>query len=135
VLSQSQVNGNTAIAPPGAGGPPLAAGGTANGGDAVLNSTQVDHNTTTCTNGAEIVNHGTMTLNKSEVNGNTTAGTDLVTSGAGSSTPRASGAVGSAILTLNNSQVNNNSAGSDGAAWPTACPCPARSPLSAGPSP
>src|SRR5215475_10166044 len=66
ILSKSEVNGNTATAPvpqPGEGGPPIAAGGLVNGGNATLNSTKVDNNTTSHTSGAGIVNHGTMTLN------------------------------------------------------------------------
>ena len=73
-LNKSEVDGNTAIAPipppPAPGqmsGPPIAAGGIANGGNAVLSNSEVDHNTAKFTSGAGIVNHGTMTLNKSEV--------------------------------------------------------------------
>jgi hypothetical protein len=87
-LNNSQVNGNTATAAPG-GGPPIAAGGIANGSDATLNNTQVDNNTASHTSGGGIVNHGTMALNNSEVNGNTAAGSGLVASGQGSSTLRA----------------------------------------------
>ena len=72
----SQVNGNTATAPvpPPGTGPPIAAGGIANGGDAVLNGVQVQGNTATTTSGAGIVNHGSMTINWSAVNNNTAAG-------------------------------------------------------------
>jgi hypothetical protein len=114
VLSKSQVDGNTATAPPGAGAPPIAAGGIANGGDAILNSTEVDNNTASHTSGAGIVNHGTMTLNKSEVNGNTAAGNGPVASGGGIIS--AQGEPGSlpTTLTLNNSQVDNNRAGGSG---------------------
>jgi hypothetical protein len=69
--------------PPVSGAPPIAAGGIANGGNAMLNSTKVDNNTGSFTSGAGIVNHGTMTLNKSEVNGNTAAGIGLDASGGG----------------------------------------------------
>jgi hypothetical protein len=124
VLSKSQVNGNTATAAPGEG-PPIAAGGIANGGDAVLNSSQVDNNTTSFTGGAGIVNHGTMTLNKSEVNGNTAAGTGLLASGGGIINAQGPpGAVGSAILTLNNSMVNNNTAGGVGGGIANGVPLP-----------
>ena len=81
-LNKSQVNGNTATAAPGEG-PPIAAGGIANGSDAVLNNSEVDNNTASHTSGGGIVNHGAMTLNKSEVNGNTAAGSGLVASGGG----------------------------------------------------
>ena len=113
-LSQSKVDGNTATAQAGPGGPPIAAGGIANGGNATLNSTQVDNNTASHTSGAGIVNHGTMTLNKSEVNGNTAAGTGPVASGGGIIS--AQGEPGSlpTSLTLNNSQVDNNHAGGSG---------------------
>jgi hypothetical protein len=90
MLNKSQVDGNTATAPPGGGGPPIAAGGIANGGNAVLNSTQVDNNTASHTSGGGIVNHGAMTLNKSEVNGNSAAGPAFSLPVAGSSAPRAS---------------------------------------------
>ena len=87
MVNNSEVNGNTATAPapqPGSqGGPPIAAGGIANGSDAVLNNSEVDNNTASHTSGAGIVNHGTMTLNKSEVNGNTAAGSGVVASGGG----------------------------------------------------
>ena len=113
-LSQSKVDGNTATAQAGPGGPPIAAGGIANGGNATLNSTQVDNNTASHTSGAGIVNHGTMTLNKSEVNGNTAAGSGPVASGGGIIS--AQGEPGSlpTTLTINNSQVNNNRAGGSG---------------------
>ena len=115
-INWSQVNGNAATAPapsgPG-GGPPIAAGGIANGCTAVLNNTQVDGNTAVNTSGAGIVNHGVMTLNNSEVNKNTAAGHGALASGGGiiNANP---GAPNSGILTLNNSRVNNNTAGGNG---------------------
>src|SRR4029077_12966139 len=57
ILSKSEVNGNTATAAPGEG-PPIAAGGIANGANAVLNSTKVDNTPASHTSGAGIVNHG-----------------------------------------------------------------------------
>ena len=88
VLNKSQVDGNTATAPvpqPGSGGgPPIAAGGIANGSEAVLNNSEVDNNTASHTSGAGIVNHGSMTLNKSDVNGNKAAGSGVFASGGGS---------------------------------------------------
>ena len=118
ILNNSRVDGNTATAPvptPGPGsGPPVAAGGIANGGNAVLSNSQVDHNTAEFTSGAGIVNHGTMTLNKSEVNGNTAAGSGVDASGGG--ILNAQGGPGSVptTLTLNFSQVSYNRAGGDG---------------------
>ncbi len=112
----SQVNGNTATAPvpaPGTG-PPIAAGGIANGGNAVLNGVEVEGNTATTTSGAGIVNHGTMTVNWSEVNHNTAAGTGGTASGGGivnANISKLTGAPVSGVLTINFSQVNGNSAG------------------------
>jgi len=116
-LNNSQVSGNTATAPVPSGpmsGPPIAAGGIANGGVAVLNRTQVNNNTASHTSGGGIVNHGTMTVTNSQVNGNTAAGTGPVASGGGIIS--AQGEPGSAptTLTLVNSQVNFNRAGGDG---------------------
>ena len=86
VLNKSEVVGNTAIAPAPSGpgsGPPIAAGGIANGGNALINNSNIDNNTASHTSGAGIVNHGSMTLNKSEVNGNTAAGSGVFASGGG----------------------------------------------------
>ena len=68
-----EVNGNTATAGPSPNGPPIAAGGIANGGTAELDHSQVDNNTATRGIGAGIVNHAMMTVSHSEVNGNTAA--------------------------------------------------------------
>jgi hypothetical protein len=136
ILNKSEVNGNTAIAPvpqPGSqGGPPIAAGGIANGGNAQLNSTEVDNNTASHTSGAGIVNHATMTLNKSEVNGNTAAGSGVIASGGGIIS--AQGPPGSVptTLTLNNSKVNNNRAGGDGGGIANGIPLPGPMPLIGG---
>jgi len=136
MLSKSQVNGNTATAPapePGSqGGPPIAAGGIANGGEAVLNSTQVDNNTASHTSGGGIVNHGTMTLNKSEVNGNTAAGTGVFASGGGIISAQGPPDAVATVLTLNNSKVNNNTAGGDGGGIANGVPLPGPMPLIGG---
>jgi hypothetical protein len=114
-LNHSQVNGNTATAPPSSEGPPIAAGGIANGGDAVLNHTQVDDNTASLTSGAGIVNHATMTLDHSEVNGNTAAGSGAAASGAGILNAQGPPGTGPATtLTIDHSKVDNNSAGGNG---------------------
>lgn len=118
-LNNSQVDGNTATAapqPPGPdSGPPIAAGGIANGGDAVLNNSQVNHNTASLTSGAGIVNHASMTLNHSEVNGNKAAGTGVAASGGGILNVQGPPGTGPAnTLTLNHSTVDNNSAGGNG---------------------
>jgi hypothetical protein len=131
-LSQSEVNGNTATAPPGAGGPPIAAGGIVNGGNATLNSTKVDNNTASATSGAGIVNHGTMTLNKSEVNGNTAAGTGVDASGGGIINAQGPPGTVPTTLTVNNSQVNNNHAGGEGGGIANGSTAPGPPPLFGG---
>ena len=112
----SQVNGNTATAPvpPPGTGPPIAAGGIANGGNAVITGSQIQNNTATTTSGAGIVNHGTMTINWSAVNHNTAAGAGGTASGGGivnANVGPITGAPVSGVLTINYSQVNGNSAG------------------------
>jgi hypothetical protein len=132
MLNNSQVDGNTATAAPGEG-PPIAAGGIANGSDATLNNTQVDNNTASHTSGGGIVNHGTMALNNSEVNGNSAAGSGLVASGGGIVNAQGPpGAVDTGILTLNNSHVNNNRAGGDGGGIANGVPFPGTMPLAGG---
>ena len=135
-LNNSQVNGNTATAPvpaPGSmSGPPIAAGGIANGGVAVLNNTQVNYNTASHTSGGGIVNHGTMTLKNSRVSGNTAAGSGIVASGGGIIS--AQGEPGSAptTLTLISSVVAFNRAGGDGGGIANGVPLPGPMPLVGG---
>jgi hypothetical protein len=135
-LNNSQVNGNTATAPvpqPGSmSGPPIAAGGIANGGVAVLNNTKVNNNTASHTSGGGIVNHGTMTLKNSQVNGNNAAGSGVVASGGGIIS--AQGMPGSVptTLTLINSRVNFNRAGGDGGGIANGVPLPGPMPLVGG---
>jgi hypothetical protein len=135
-LNKSEVNGNTATAPapqPGSqGGPPIAAGGIANGGVAELNNSEVDNNTAEFTSGGGIVNHGTMTLNKSEVNGNVAAGTGVIASGGG--IVNANGPPGSpdSVLNVNNTSVDNNRAGGDGGGIANGIPLPGPMPLRGG---
>ena len=120
VLNKSEVDGNTAIAPVpqpgGEGGPPIASGGIANGGDAVLNNSEVDNNVARFTSGAGIVNHGSMTLNKTDVDDNIAAGHGVLASGGGiiNAVGGPQGPANTGILTLNNSEVNNNRSGGDG---------------------
>ena len=104
----SQVNGNTATAPgPGSGtdvGSPDRGGGIANGGNAVINGSEVEGNTATTTSGAGIVNHGTMTLNFAEVSHNTAAGRGGTASGGGivnADVGPLTGAPVSGVLTVN----------------------------------
>ena len=138
VLNKSQVDGNTATAPvpqPGSGeGPPIAAGGIANGSEAILNNSEVNDNTASHTSGAGIVNHGTMTLNKSAVNGNRSAGSGVFASGGGIINAQGPpGAAGSAILTINNSQISNNRAGGVGGGIANGVPLGGPIPLIGGP--
>jgi hypothetical protein len=136
MLNNSQVDGNTATAPVpqhgGEGGPPIAAGGIANGSDAVLNNTQVDNNTASFTSGGGIVNHGTMTLNNSEVNNNSAAGSGLFASGGGILSAQGPPGSGATTLTLNNTRVNSNSAGGDGGGIANGVPFPGPMPLPGG---
>lgn len=136
ILNKSEVDGNTAIAPvpvPGPmSGPPVAAGGIANGGNAVLSHSEVDHNTAKFTSGAGIVNHGTMTLNKSEVNSNTAAGSGVDASGGGILNAQGPPTAVPTTLTLNNSQVNYNRAGGDGGGIANGAPVSGQVPLPGG---
>ena len=136
IVTKSEVDGNTAIAPvpqPGSeGGPPIAAGGIANGGNAVLTKTDVDNNTASFTSGAGIVNHGTMTLTKSEVNGNTAAGRGLFASGGGIVSAQGPPGTVPTTLTLNDSTVKDNTAGGDGGGIANGIPLPGPMPLPGG---
>jgi hypothetical protein len=135
-LNRSQVNGNTATAPvpvPGSmSGPPIAAGGIANGGVAVLNSTQVDNNTASHTSGGGIVNHGTMTLVNSRVSGNTAAGSGIVASGGGIISAQGEPGSPPTTLTLIGSVVAFNRAGGDGGGIANGVPLPGPMPLVGG---
>jgi hypothetical protein len=135
-LNNSQVSGNTATAPapqPGSmSGPPIAAGGIANGSDAVLNNTEVDNNIASHTSGGGIVNHGTMTLNNSEVNNNRAAGTGLLASGGGILSAQGPPGSGTTTLTLNNTFVQDNRAGGDGGGIANGVPFPGPMPLPGG---
>jgi hypothetical protein len=118
-VNNSEVDDNTATAapqPPGPdSGPPIAAGGIANGGTAVLNDSEVNRNTASHTSGAGIVNHATMTINHASVNGNKAAGTGVAASGGGILNVQGPPNSGPAnVLTLNHSTVDNNSAGGNG---------------------
>jgi hypothetical protein len=135
-LNGSQVNGNTATAPvpqPGPmSGPPIAAGGIANGGVALLKNTQVDNNTASVTSGGGIVNHGQMTLINCRVNGNAAAGSGVLASGGGIIS--AQGEPGSAptTLTIINSLVAFNRAGGDGGGIANGVPLPPGGPMLVG---
>ncbi len=132
-LNNSQVSGNTATAPvPAPGpmsGPPIAAGGIANGGVAVLNSTQVNNNTASHTSGGGIVNHGTMTLRNSRVSGNTAAGSGIVASGGGIISAQGEPGSPPTTLTLISSVVAFNRAGGDGGGIANGVPLPPGGPM------
>jgi hypothetical protein len=107
VLNHSQVTGNAS-----AGGMMSAGGGIASGtlgtgpvGTAVLNFSQVDHNTSSASAGG-ILNHGgTLILNASKVGDNTAAGGGGggIASGTGGQ-----GGPGSSILAVKFSQISGN---------------------------
>ena len=109
-LNHSQVNGNTATGGPGGEGPPVAAGGIANGSDAVLDHSQVDNNSSPNGIGAGIVNHGMMTVSHSEVNGNTAPADGVLGSAGGILNAQGPPGTTPAVLTIDHSKVNDNSA-------------------------
>jgi hypothetical protein len=116
-INWSQVDGNTATAPAPAGpgaGPPIAAGGIANGCTTVINNSQITKNVAAHTSGAGIVNHGTMTLNGSVVAKNSAQGQGPLASGGGILNGVAPGGANSGVLTLNATVVVGNSAGGNG---------------------
>jgi hypothetical protein len=123
-LNHSQVNGNTATAGPGGEGPPVAAGGIANGSDAVLDHSQVDNNNAPHGLGAGIVNHGTMAVNHSEVNHNTAAASGFAGSGGGILNAEGPPGTTPAVLNLDHSKVNDNSAGGYGGGIANGVPLP-----------
>ena len=111
-VNHSEVSGNTATAGPGGEGPPIAAGGIANGSDAVIDHSKVDDNATPDGAGAGIVNHAMMTISHSEVNRNTAPASGAPGSGGGifnsqgppSATPPA-------VLNIDHTKIDDNSAG------------------------
>jgi hypothetical protein len=114
-VSHSEVNGNTATAGPGGEGPPIAAGGLANGSDAVIDHSKVDNNSTPNGAGAGIVNHAMMTISHSEVNRNTAAASGAPGSGGGIFNSQGPpGATPPAVLNIDHSKVDDNSAGGYG---------------------
>jgi hypothetical protein len=131
-LNHTKVNGNTATAGPGGEGPPIAAGGIANGSNAVLNHSRVDHNRAPNGIGAGIVNHGSMTIKFSEVNRNTAAASGLVGSGGGILNAQGPPGTTPSVLTVIRSRINNNSAGGDGGGIANGVPLPGPMPLPGG---
>ena len=130
VLNLSQVDDNTATTPAGSQGPPIAAGGIANGGTAVPTSRRLTA-TWRCTRAAPtIVNHGLMTINLSQVNRNHAAGTGGVASGGGIIDALAPGAPTRSAINL--STVSDNTAGGVGGGVANGLPNP-NMPLPGGP--
>jgi hypothetical protein len=111
-VSHSEVNGNTATAGPGGEGPPIAAGGIANGSEAVIDHSAVDNNSSPNGAGAGIVNHANMTISHSEVSQNTAAASGLPGSGGGILNVQGPpGATPAAVLNIDYSEIDDNSAG------------------------
>lgn len=109
-LDHAQVDGNTATAGPGGEGPPFAAGGIANGSDAVIDHSQVDDNNSPNGIGAGIVNHGTMAIGYSEVSGNTAPAQGVLGSAGGILNSQGPPGTAAAVLTIDHSKVDDNSA-------------------------
>lgn len=131
-LNHSKVNGNTATAGPGGEGPPIAAGGIANGSVAVLNHTKVDNNRAPNGIGAGIVNHGTMTVKRSEVNRNVASTSGIVGSGGGILNAEGPPGTTPASLTIVNSRIDHNTAGGDGGGIANGVPLPGPMPFPGG---
>jgi len=111
-VSHSEVSGNTATAGPGGEGPPVAAGGIANGSVAVIDHSKVNDNSAPHGAGAGVVNHGMMTISHSEVNRNTAAATGAPGSGGGIFVAQGPpGATPTAVLNIDHSKIDDNSAG------------------------
>jgi hypothetical protein len=120
----SEVEGNTATAGPGGEGPPVAAGGIANGSNAVLSHSEVEHNSAPNGIGAGVVNHGMMVIRFSEVNGNVAAAAGVAGSGGGIVNAQGPPGTTPAVLTITHSEVNHNSAGGFGGGIANGVPLP-----------
>jgi len=120
----TQVNGNTATAGAGGQGPPIAAGGIANGSNAVISHSEVEHNTTPNGMGAGIVNHGMMAISHSEVNRNHATASGVLGSGGGIVNAQGPPGTTPSVLTIDHSQVNHNTAGGDGGGIANGVPLP-----------
>jgi hypothetical protein len=127
-VNHSAVNGNTAIAGPGGEGPPVAAGGIANGSHATISHSEVEHNLAPNGMGAGIVNHGIMTISHSEVNRNTASASGVLGSGGGIINAQGPPGTSPSVLTIDHSQVNHNSASGYGGGIANGVPLPAGPP-------
>jgi len=123
-VSHSEVDGNTATAGPGGEGPPIAAGGIANGSNAVISHSEVEHNTAPNGIGAGVVNHGMMAISYSEVNRNTAAASGVAGSGGGIVNAQGPPGTTASVLTIDHSTVNHNSAGGYGGGIANGVPLP-----------
>jgi hypothetical protein len=123
-VSHSKVNGNTATAGPGGEGPPIAAGGIANGSNATISHSAVEHNNTPNGIGAGVVNHGMMTISHSEVNRNHASATGFAGSAGGIVNAQGPPGTTPSVLTIDHSQVNHNSAGGYGGGIANGVPLP-----------
>jgi hypothetical protein len=111
-VKHSEVNGNTATAGPSEEGPPLAAGGIANGSEAVIDHSKVNDNSSPNGAGAGILNHAIMTISHSEVNGNTAAASGGPGSGGGILNLHGPpGTTPTGMLNIDHSKIDDNSAG------------------------
>jgi hypothetical protein len=123
-VSHSEVNGNTAMAGAGGEGPPIAAGGIANGSNAVISHSEVEHNNTPNGIGAGVVNHGMMAISHSEVNRNTASASGVLGSAGGIINAQGPPGTTPSVLTIDHSQVNHNSAGGYGGGIANGVPLP-----------
>lgn len=113
-IHDSQVNGNTATAGGGGEGPPVAAGGIANGSMTWIDHSQIERNNAPHGIGGGIVNHGRMIVKSSQVSGNTAAAGGFSGSGAGILNSEGPPGTTPANLTLVWTRVIHNTAGSGG---------------------
>jgi hypothetical protein len=123
-VSHSEVDWNTATAGPGGEGPPIAAGGIANGSSAVISHSEVEHNQAPNGVGAGVVNHGLMSITHSEVNRNTAAASGVAGSGGGIVNAQGPPGTTPSVLTIDHSQVNHNKAGGYGGGIANGVPLP-----------
>lgn len=123
-VSHSEVDWNTATAGAGGEGPPIAAGGIANGSSATISHSEVEHNNTPNGIGAGVVNHGMMTISHSELNRNHASASGVLGSGGGIVNAQGPPGTTPSVLTIDHSQVNHNSAGGYGGGIANGVPLP-----------
>ena len=123
-VSHSRVNENTATAGGGGEGPPIAAGGIANGSNATISHSEVEHNNTPNGMGAGVVNHGMMTISDSEVNRNHATASGVLGSAGGIINAQGPPGTTPSVLTIDHSQVNHNTANGYGGGIANGVPLP-----------